>query len=164
MEQFKDINGLEGYYQISNTGVVRSLDRVIKNRLYKGSIIKPLIGYGGYYTVQLRKNKSKHIYYVHRLVAEHFCDKASDGLVINHIDENKLNNQFKNLEFITISKNISHSRRGAGFLSRKYSIEDVINIRKMKQNGHSLYTICKKLNANSGTISNILNHKTYKNI
>ena len=163
MEEWKDIKGFEGLYQISNLGNIKSLDRIVINRKYKGSYLKPQITYGGYYSIQLRKNKIKHIYYVHRLVATHFLN-TQNGEYINHIDENKLNNKYDNLEFVTKSYNTIHSNKGAGFLSRKFDKKEIQLIREMYNNGVSIYKISKDLNDNTGTISNIVNFKTYKNI
>lgn len=164
MEKWKKIKGLEGFYEISSLGNVRSVERVVNGRKYKGCNIKPLIGYGGYYSVQLRKNVKKSIFYVHRLVAEHFIDKIDGKNIINHIDENKLNNNVENLEWCTNSENAIHSNKKAGFLSRKFTNEEILKIRQRHNNGETIYSITKDLNENGGTISNIVNYKTYKNI
>lgn len=164
MEKWKDIKGFEGFYQISNLGKVRSLDRVINKREFKGTELKPLIGYGGYYSIQLRKHVKKTVYYIHRLVAEHFIEKKEGKSIINHIDENKFNNCFDNLEWVNISENCIHSNKGAGFLVRKFNKEQIEEIRNDNKNGKSIYLISKELNENGGTISNIVNYKTYKNI
>lgn len=164
MEKWIDIKGFEGFYQISNCGNVRSVDRVVSNRKYKGTELKPLIGFGGYYSVQLRKKVKKTVFYIHRLVAEHFIPNYENKKIINHIDEDKFNNNCCNLEWVTISENAIHSNKGAGLLTRKFDKKQIENIRDRFAKGESIYSICKDLNENGGTISNIVNHKTYKNI
>lgn len=164
MENWKNIKGLEDCYQISSMGNVRSIDREINGRNYKGKLIKPLIGYGGYYSVQLRRNIKKHIFYIHRLVADHFLEIKEGKNLINHIDENKFNNHYENLEWVTKSENHIHSNKGAGFLTRKFNDEEIKEIRSLFENGFSIYRISKNYNENSGTISNIINRKTYKEI
>ena len=94
-EVWKDIRGYEKYYQISNLGRVRSLDRIIKdeknNRTFniKGKIITPTDNGNGYLIIGLRKNGKRNNKYIHRLVAEAFFDKCDGQEYINHIDFNK---------------------------------------------------------------------------
>lgn len=107
MELWKNIEGYEGKYQISNNGNVKSL---IDNKGNKRELIrKPRIAKNGYYYVNLfigSKAKSKKI---HRLVAEHFIDNPDNKPCVNHIDGNKLNNNVDNLEWCTFSENSKHA-------------------------------------------------------
>ena len=105
-EVWKDIDNFEGLYQVSNLGKVRSLDRIknqfngyyYSNRLYKGKILKPSISKKGYLRVVLQANGIKKNCCIHRLVAETFIPNTDNLPIINHKDENKLNNQVDNLE------------------------------------------------------------------
>ena len=100
MEQWKDIKGYEGYYQISNYGNIKNINTQ-----------KILIGDTnniGYKRITLYQPIKKR-FFVHRLVALHFCDGYQDGLVVNHKDGNKLNNHFDNLEWVTRSENDLHA-------------------------------------------------------
>jgi hypothetical protein len=63
----------------------------------------------GYYTVGLQINKKKKMFFVHRLVAEYFIAPKKDNLQVNHIDGNKANNDFRNLEWVTPSQNTKHA-------------------------------------------------------
>ena len=102
MENWKDINGYEGLYQISDEGRVKN----IKFNKYLNPWIEK-----GYEVVSLRKqHKSKH-FRVHRLVAEAFIKTDSYDLDINHIDENKSNNRVNNLEWCTRKYNINYGTR-----------------------------------------------------
>ena len=163
MEEWKDIVGYEGFYQISNRGKVRSIDRIVSGRNYKGTELKPLESYG-YYAVQLRKKVTKGCFFIHRLVASHFLDVKEGFDFVNHKDENKQNNLYSNLEWCTRSENSIHSNKGAGFLTRKFSIEEILKIRSKYKSGESVYKISKDLKENTGTISNIVKNKTYKNV
>lgn len=116
-EIWKDIKNYEGYYQVSNTGKVRSLDRYVATtgnpngqRLIKGKIKKQTLRIGkgrddGYYYVMLSKNNTIKSCSVHRLVAEAFIPNLDNLPCINHKDENKLNNSVDNLEWCTIAYN-----------------------------------------------------------
>lgn len=169
MEVWKEIKGYEGFYKVSNLGNIMSIDRIIKDkvgireRFYKGVTINPIVGYGGYHVVQLRKNVKKGIFYVHRLVAEHFCEGKKEGLLVNHINENKFDNRSVNLEFVTKSQNSKHSNNGKSTV-RKFTKNQILDIRRRYSDGESLYKIGKDLKENSGTLSNIVNWKTYKDI
>lgn len=98
---WKPIDGYEGLYEVSSDGRVRSLYRYKKE-------LKPNIGRGGYYYIQLwNKGKGKCVS-IHRLVAEAFCDNPKRKPFVNHIDENKLNNNIENLEWVTHKENCNH--------------------------------------------------------
>lgn len=110
-EIWKDIEGYEGKYQISNFGRVKSL--VFRNNkylIYREKILKPNIGKDGYVRIGLRdKNKKTKTYLVHRLVAQAFISDYNNSLVVNHKDENKSNNNVLNLEWTTIRENNQYS-------------------------------------------------------
>lgn len=103
-ELWKDIQGYDGDYQISNYGRVKSLKR--KNPL----ILSPILGRTeDYYSIGLTKNGNKSHYSIDRLVAEAFIPNPNNYPEVNHIDENTKNNNANNLEWVTHSQNIKHS-------------------------------------------------------
>lgn len=112
MEEWKDINGYKGYYQISNIGNVRSLRRSasMKNgvrRTYQGRVLKPALdGRKRYLQVNLSKNAVSKMHQVHRLVGKSFVDGYFDGGEIDHIDTNTTNNNASNLKWTTRSGNM----------------------------------------------------------
>lgn len=115
MKQWKDIKGFEGFYQVSNNGLVRSLDRVDSSgRNLKGKYLSlnSLSG-SGYAFVSLSKFNIPNQRYIHQLVAEAFLNHTVDGhgMVVDHIDNNKLNNIVKNLQVITSRENSSKEKR-----------------------------------------------------
>ena len=113
MEEWKDIKGYEGIYQVSNTGRVRSFlkkDGLVGYRLSDTPKERALIEHGnGYIYVTLSKDGRNANHYVHRLVAEAFIGDIPKGCVINHIDYNKSNNCSDNLEITTQKGNVIHS-------------------------------------------------------
>lgn len=101
-EEWRDVVGYEGKYQVSNKGNVRTFQRDRCMSLKQKNT-------QGYMTVMLWNNKKHKDAKVHRLVAEAFIPNP-DGLpVVNHKDENPSNNCVENLEWCTRSYNILHS-------------------------------------------------------
>lgn len=119
MESWRDIKGYEGYYQVSNLGRVRSLDRIIvvNDRRYKeprritrrGRILKDYSNGTDRLMVILRKSdKGKNIS-VHRLVAQTFIANPDNLPVVNHLNHNYRDNRVANLEWCTYSANTRHA-------------------------------------------------------
>lgn len=110
MEQWVDIDGYVGCYQVSNYGKVRSLDRKVSNGAQlKGKMLTPATDRYGYKFIGLcRANQRKQVL-VHRLVANAFLDKVNGNVEVNHIDGNKINNHVSNLEWCTKSENQIHA-------------------------------------------------------
>jgi hypothetical protein len=120
-EIWKDIPNYEGIYQVSNIGNVKSLKRIIKyrdgrDRPTNEIMLKPSIGSSGYRLVVL---KSK-TYRVHQLVAMAFLGHVPCGykLVVDHVDNNRLNNRVENLEIVTHRENCSRYQKNT---SSKYT-------------------------------------------
>lgn len=104
-----DIRNYEGYYQIDENGVVRSVDRFVNGvngskRLFKGRVLKPNISPNGYYYVQLSKDGITKTCYIHQLVAETFLERPEGYSEIDHINGNKLDNRLANLRFVSSRK------------------------------------------------------------
>lgn len=113
-EIWKDIEGYEGEYQVSNFGRVKSLPRWIefsdgRVRFYQEKIIKDKKAGTGYRQVSLYRNCFCEYFSVHRLVAEAFIPNPNSLRDVNHIDGNKTNNLETNLEWCSRSENIKHA-------------------------------------------------------
>ena len=115
MEEWRDIEGYEGYYQISNMGRVKSLERTVRcNRGYRivpEKIMKAGENDYGYLRVELYKEGSKEQPLVHVLVATAFLDNADNLPEVNHKDENPKNNCVENLEWCNRSYNVNYGTR-----------------------------------------------------
>tara|TARA_R110002050_G_scaffold245907_1_gene383575 strand:- start:367 stop:1158 length:792 start_codon:yes stop_codon:yes gene_type:complete len=109
-ENWKDVKGFEGAYQVSDLGNVKSLKRKdrlgrnVKERILKTQLNKTT----GYSIISLTLNTKLITKHIHQLVAIAFLGHVPNGhkLVVNHIDENKNNNRLDNLEVVTTRENI----------------------------------------------------------
>lgn len=128
-EIWKDVAGYEGYYQISNMGRVKSLDRMVNSarsstgfRLSKGRILKTYFARCGkcrkhsntenaYELIHLYKGVNEKAFTIHRLVAEAFIPNPKNLPQINHKDENKANNRASNLEWCDSLYNANYGTR-----------------------------------------------------
>lgn len=134
MENWKEVTGYEGMYEVSDLGNVRSVDRFVVHtkstgfRIQKGAIKKQGKNSDGYSTVVLfLKNKNKS-YLVHRLIGIAFIPNPENKDTINHKDGNKSNNNLNNLEWNSHSENTKHAWRN-GLISKKTG--DTCNNRKL---------------------------------
>lgn len=100
-EEWKEIEGYEEQYQISNLGRVRNIQT--------GVIRKTRTINSGYKIMKLKGRPNRHRELVHRLVAKAFCEGYAPGLEVNHIDGDRLNNRATNLEWVTTKENIHHN-------------------------------------------------------
>ncbi|WP_434577546.1 NUMOD4 motif-containing HNH endonuclease [Pseudomonas sp. Z1-6] len=136
-EVWKDVLGLEGAYQVSNIGRVRSLDRMCvgptgRTRRRQGALMKQTLD-KGYFLVSLFSPEGKTLRRVHRLVAEAFHGAPPEDAVVNHLDGDKTNNNASNLEWTTVQGNTAHSyetglqvgRKGAAHHNTRISEESV---------------------------------------
>lgn len=110
-EIWKDIQGYKGLYQVSNLGRIKSLNRVdgSNHRIYE-KILK-LKKRKNYLGVDLHQNGELRTYSVHRLVAQAFIPNPENKPQVNHIDEDKENNQVDNLEWCTVLYNNTYGTR-----------------------------------------------------
>ncbi len=99
MKEWKRINGFE-HYQISNEGEVMNSE---------GKVLKPFCVGAGYLQVALYRCGGKTKRYIHRLVAEAFCENQNLYKEVNHKDGDKHNNHADNLEWCSRTENLLHS-------------------------------------------------------
>lgn len=111
-EEWKDICGFEGHYQISNLGRVKSVERKVKHyygeRIVSERILVPLIDKDGYLNVSLSRGNKVKKGKIHRLVAQAFIPNPDNLPQINHKDECKTNNRVDNLEYCNAKYNSNY--------------------------------------------------------
>lgn len=108
-EIWKEIPGYEGMYEVSDLGRVKSL------KYNKERILKPYVDSQGYYGISLSFNNKAKTKKVHQLVAITFLNHTPDGttkIVVDHIDNNPLNNRLDNLQVISQRENTSKDKKG----------------------------------------------------
>lgn len=122
-EIWKDIKGYEGWYQVSNLGRIKSLERVFTRKngtpfFVRERILKYAFDHAGYPYVTLIKLKTRYNKAVHRLVAQAFIPNPENKPCIDHIDCNPKNPIASNLRWVTVSENnlnpITVQRRMSG--------------------------------------------------
>ena len=114
MEIWIDVKDFEGMYQVSNLGRVKSLDRDSTiGRFLKERILSPGLS-RGYPIVVLSKEGHSRSMTVHQLVAIAFLNHIPNGydIVVDHIDNDKLNNNVNNLQLISHRQNCSKDKKG----------------------------------------------------
>ena len=102
---WRDIENYEGLYKVNEYGDVLSIG------YEKKKLLKPLLSNCGYLRVELYKNGIRKFHSVHRLVATAFCEGAEDFEEVNHVDEDKTNNHYSNLEWCTREYNNNYGTR-----------------------------------------------------
>ena len=105
METWKEIDGYEGLYEVSDQGRVKRL------KYGKEKILKPWKTHDGYLRVGLRKDCQRKMSLVHRLVADAFIPNPNNLDTINHKDEVKTNNTVGNLEWMSQKDNNNYGTR-----------------------------------------------------
>jgi hypothetical protein len=114
VEEWRDIEGYEGIYQVSNLGRVKSLDRAVQHRngkvlMKKGKQLKVVYAGNKYGRIILNKNGKKSAKLIHRLVALTFIINETNLKEVNHKDLDKTNNSVENLEWVSPKQNTQHA-------------------------------------------------------
>lgn len=131
---------MNGKYQVSNYGRVKSLSRItkvgiknVKQIKRKELILKQQLSTKKYLQVRLYDEDGKgKTFKVHRIVAETFILNPDSLLQVNHIDGNKENNKVENLEWCTCTENMKHSYN-IGLRNRRQAVEHMRKVGKSKK-------------------------------
>ncbi len=168
-EQWKLLDFTDKKYEISNYGRIKSYCYDREN----GRIVK-LGNIKGFYNVSLRVQGKKKSYLVHKLTAEYFVDKTADNQdVVIHLDWNKQNNYFTNLQWVTkeesykrMHKVLQEARKKAGKVvtSSKLSTNDVAVIKGMLEKGVKQNLIAKLFCVSEMQVSRIARKENWPEI
>ena len=179
-EIWKNVSDYPGY-QISNFGRLKSLSKEWKTGehyqiIFRSpeKIMKTSLNNWGYLWARISKKGKKRMFLVHIEVAKAFINNPENKPQVNHKDGNKLNNNWNNLEWNTVSENTQHAydtglakgAQGEKSGSAKLKNEDVLEIRRIAENGKYgvLREIAKKYGIAASVISRIVNRKIWKHI
>lgn len=170
-EEWRDIRDYEGFYQVSNLGRVRSVDRWIDRKgspyLAKGKVLSMnKLNKSGYRICCLSRNDNKKYMRFNRLVAIAFIPNPEDKPFVNHIDGDRLNDRFDNLEWCTNGENIQHAydtglaKKGEDHIQSKLSKQEVRDIYVLAKNKtYRQWEIAEKYKISRPLVSKILNGK-----
>ncbi len=174
-EEWKDIIGYEGLYQVSNLGRVKSLFRFSKRKNYvitiQEKLLKILNGPKGYNLIRLSRNGILKTYRLHRLIAQAFIPNPENKPEVNHINGNKKDNCVNNLEWVTSAENMQHAHKnnlaskrfGSNNNNTKLLEKDILYIRAIA-NKKSVKELAILFNVNVQAIYKIIKKQTWKHI
>lgn len=174
MEQWKVIEGYEDYYEISNHGNVRSLDRTVEyvnGRVckYKSRIKSTTLKKTGYVHIVLSKDNIDKSFSIHRLVAKTFILNPENKETVNHKDGIKTNNHVNNLEWNSMTENNQHAidiglvnNKGENNGRSKLTQKEVDEIRaKYIPYKYTAVKLAKEYGVYKSTIKKIINKTTW---
>ena len=166
-EEWRDVVGYEGIYQVSNYG------RVISYQNGFPHLLVAAIKKSGYSNVVLCKDAFHKTCRVHILVAQAFIPNPENKPFVNHKNGIKNDNRVENLEWVTQSENVHHALatglmlNGSNSPIAKLTREDVIFIRENYKKGDKKFggiALARKFNVDKGTIYNLIRYITYTDV
>jgi DNA-binding XRE family transcriptional regulator len=171
-ERWLPVPGWEGFYDVSDLGRVRSLDRVTgrqRPRRLAGCILKPQLANNGRFRVTLRRDGVKTDQMVHRLVMLAFVGPCPPGLEVLHGVGRELDNRLVNLKYGTHSENTLDKYRdgtdnaGENCYCAVLTWEQVREIRRLRAEQHLLQReLAARFNVSDTTIRKILRGETWR--
>ena len=160
-EIWRDIEGYEGLYRVSNRGRVLSLKRPYAN----GGILSPGHTTYGYHQVVLRKGGKSKCFVINRLVLQHFSHNPDNKPETNHKNGIKDDNRIENLEWVTKSENALHAYR-TGLMRKdgEYNSRSKLNqfqVRVIRKSDLRQYELANIFNVTQGNISSIKTRRSW---
>lgn len=178
IENWKELKGHREIYEISDLGNVRTKTRNgARGKIVLGHSLSQHINSTGYFRVSLNLDGRSKSYFTHRLVAMLFVQKVEGKDCVNHIDGNKLNNRFDNLEWVTPSENQQHAFRtelkkptlhyGEDSWFHKLTKEDVKYIRAAHKPWDKVFgskPLAERFGVNQQTITDVVHGRSWSTI
>lgn len=166
MENWKDVPGYLGLYQVSDTGKVKSLARKVYNS-HNGlvtvheKILTPAQTYSGHLNVILCKNGKRKTHLVHSLVMTSFCGPAPDGLEIRHLNSDPTDNRLCNLKYGTRTENHIDASALGRLGRQKLTPIEVREIRRRAEAGELQKDLALEFGIHKDNICRICRRKVY---
>lgn len=156
-EEWRDVEGYEGFYQVSNFGRVRNFS--------SGRVLKLMVHEKGRLYVKLCKKGAYRMLFVHVLVAKAFIPNLECKPQVNHKNGIKTDNRVENLEWVTGSENLLHAYEIGLRVSarRKLSEEDVRYIRE-NPDGLTRKQLSEKFGICISTLDMVRSGRTYAKV
>ena len=175
-EEWRDVVGWEGFYQVSSAGNVKSVDRRIKQngrfgvytRIMKGKMLKHGLCTNGYISVGLtRPGRKPRAHLVHRLVAFAFLGKPSPGMEVCHGNGIRSDNRVVNLRWATRSENHADKKKHGTNLSGEQNPMhklDENSVLEIRSSNETLAVLSKRFGVSQGHLSLIKNRKAWRHV
>lgn len=171
-EIWKDIEGYEGKYQVSDLGRIKSIARKGSGASSIDVYLKGGLSGSKYLNVGLCKNGKVKTTQVHRIVAMAFIPNPENKREVNHKNAIKTDNRVENLEWCTPSENIRHglaagimnTEKGSKKWNARFTEEQVRSIKIRLLNGEIGYRIAKEYGVTKGLIAAIRKGQTWKHV
>lgn len=168
-EEWRQVVGFEGYYEVSNLGRVRSVPRRdIRNRTITGGLKRWRLDRDGYPRVMLKKDGRGRPWGIHQLVTRAFLGPTPLGQQVDHIDGDRANPRLSNLRYLSPRANTRAAlARGGGYRNphgerntmAKLTDVQVAEIRRLHTEGMSQSQIGGIFDVGQSQISRILSGK-----
>lgn len=156
---WRQVNGYEGLYEVSDTARVRSVDRIVyRNNIavkLSGIELKVRVSVRGYLEVKLSKDGKTKTETVHKLVATAFLKRLPHHTGVNHIDGNKLNSYVYNVEWTTQKENTHHALV-TGLLKRVPEQYDNMRLKVINTKTGEVFESLKVLCDRTGLVFNTM--------
>jgi hypothetical protein len=164
VDEWRNIAGYEGLYQVSRCGLVRSLRR--------HKLMAVVHNQAGYRQVNLYRESKVKNFLVHRLVAAAFLGPIPKGMQVNHKDGDKENNSVDNLEFMTPEENREHAIRtgltpcskGEANVRAKLKEAQVREMRSLRQAKVKLADLASRFGITVRMVCEIVSRRAWKHV
>lgn len=176
-EIWKEIDGYDGFYEVSNRGRIRSYkcQGPGNKKAETPTLLTLKKEKYGYRRITLFDRGKRTIHLIHRLVGEAFVPNPDGKPQINHLDSDPSNNNAENLEWSTQSENIQYAfdkgrkkpNRGSEVVGSKLTKSDVLNIRKVANENGRFYgrsKLADKYNVTENCIMQVVTGRTWSHI